>query len=260
MAKIAKVLGNEYGLSETVFIPNTTPHEINEVPIRIYTPNGEIPYGGHPSLGTAVAILERDGTVILKELAGDVKVEVQLVDRTERSFRATLTAPILPEFRPVDINSETVRRALGISSEMSVNTIGVWNAGVPFLFVKLARTELLSTISPDLKLIEKLTTQAEAKGLYVFVEVSNQPDAWVRMFAPLLGISEDPATGAAATAFAGYVASRSERDISIKIDQGYEIGRPSSIEVKGTRAENGKLRSVEISGLVSFGNKIEMNV
>lgn len=259
MAKIAQELGDKLRLSETVFVPAEL--EVGSVvPIRIFTPNGEIPFAGHPSLGAAVAVAGSQSEVTLQEPAGDVQVTMN--QNGEGKFWANLTAPLLPVFNEVNLDPALVLQALGFKTPIALKVVGIWNAGLPFLLVELQSSQAIARIKPDLEQIARLTTDVGAKGIYVFAHAYKSEPIWdVRMFAPNLGIAEDPATGGAATAFAGYLATRPDQPnrIYAQIRQGYMMGQPSLIFVNGYRDQDSKLEKIGIGGIVAFDKTINFN-
>jgi trans-2,3-dihydro-3-hydroxyanthranilate isomerase len=125
------------------------------------------------------------------------------------------------------------------------------SVGVPFLFVPVRDRGVLARVGVDLARWRELLASAWAPHVYVFCrDAANGADVRARMFAPAMGITEDPATGAAAAAFAGYLAWRvADRDAELRwvIEQGIEMGRPSRLEVTAVK-EGGTVRSVRVGG------------
>ena len=275
MAAIATELGGKYGLSETVFLRRKI-LDLANVPIRIFTPAGELPFAGHPSLGAAVAIAEKSiprsqsqAVVLLQEPAGEVQVDL-VQHRTD--WWANLTAPLLPRFVESKLPSAwEIADALRLTSA-AITVEGVWSAGVPFLFVRLSDANEVMAIQADQAKIAAITETARAKGLYAFASLPNVDREWqVRMFAPLLGIDEDPATGGAATAFAGYVALHTSKEKSrlyARLHQGAEagakagaeVGLPSAIFVNGFRDDAGALTKVQVGGIVNYSHSLDLSL
>ncbi|MEM9290692.1 MAG: PhzF family phenazine biosynthesis protein [Acidobacteriota bacterium] len=240
-------IAGELNLSETVFVfPAETPQGTRRA--RIFTPSAELPFAGHPTVGTAFMLVHRGDvpsgdegtTVVLEEGVGLVSVRVD--GATESQRRATFTAAQLPEEGPQDVAAEELAAIVGL--EASDLAPAPWrprsfSAGVPFLHIPLASLEALSRARLDSGRWQQLA-DSWASQLYLVVPpgLDGDPSSIrVRMFAPGLGVPEDPATGSAATALAGYLAATTpfHGSRSWVVLQGQEIGRPSEIhlEVEG---------------------------
>lgn len=225
-----QTLANEINLSETVFVSSST------FDTRIFTPSVELPFAGHPTIGTAVLLRELGfvrGAVTLRERVGDVVCEFD-------GDRATFTAARLPE--PFDVPEPgALAEAVGLNEEdlhPEFAPAGL-SCGVPFAFVPVRDVDAVSrsrAISGDLGL-----------QFYVCAPVDSSYRHWrARMFATEFGIAEDPATGSAAAAFAGLVAGLTVDDVTI--DQGVEMGRPSKLFVSVKRDGDGRLSAVRVGG------------
>ena len=243
-----RVIAGELNLSETVFV--LPPRSGGTARLRIFTPKMELPFAGHPTIGTAFLLATlgvRTGPVassaaetlhlLLEEESGPVPVTVRTVRGAPAS--ATLTAPRLPEFGD-GVPSRRELAALLALDEPDVLD-AEWrpraaSAGVPYLFVPVRDRRALARASVDLSVWRRSLATAWAPHLYVITPDVERPGSSVRarMFAPAMGITEDPATGAAAAALAGYLAAlspRREGAVSWVIEQGFEMGRPSILEV-----------------------------
>jgi trans-2,3-dihydro-3-hydroxyanthranilate isomerase len=234
MAKIAI----EFNFSETVFVFPPDNDSIN-YRLRIFTPGGEIPFAGHPTIGTAYLLahlkminLTGDSTtIILGEAVGNVPVVIE--SKNEQLLYTALQAPQAPEFFPNIPNPQDLANILSLS----INDLHpdyqpqAVSCGLPFLIVPLNSLYALSQAKVNLSLWQQKLSDYIAPHLYPCYPI-NQFHWQVRMFAPALNIVEDPATGSAATAFAGYLASYESSPDGIwewQISQGKEMNRPSKI-------------------------------
>jgi len=258
MQKIA----SEFNLSETVFVmPPENP--VHTKRIRIFTRQHELPFAGHPTVGTAIALAEQaqadnqqkqPALVLLEENIGPVRCAVS--DAAGSPF-CEFDLPRLPERIDLDILPELAATALGLSPHevgFENHSVAVWSAGVPFVCVPLANLRAASKVRLDPQLWSELVPDVNGihPNAYVYCRESIHHDSafHVRMFAHGLGISEDPATGSAAAAFAGaIVASDAPLDGTHQywIEQGIEMGRPSRIRLE-VEVEGGEIRGARIGG------------
>lgn len=259
MQKIAA----EFNLSETVFVM-AAERPAHSAKIRIFTPKSELPFAGHPTIGTAVLLAElreaetgggQDSLVILEEQIGLVRAGVRIGPRQGDATFAEFDGPKVPvmvEERPAN---EDIAQALGlISGEIgfSNHKPTIFDGGAKFLFVPVASRDVLIRSAPNLAYWKSALKEAAGVGVFVYC---NQPDHAsahyrARMFAPGHGVMEDPATGSAAAGFAGvvhYFDSLRDGLHKRQIEQGYEMGRPSQIELS-VEVEAGKLAGVRVGG------------
>jgi trans-2,3-dihydro-3-hydroxyanthranilate isomerase len=261
-------VARELNLSETVFVfPAEEPQHTRR--LRIFTPSAELPFAGHPTVGTAHVLasigeiaLERDGTrIVFEEGVGPVPVRIRT--RDGRPVFAQLEAPRLPEFGPPPPSLETIAATLSLSCSDLVQTEGgpqAVSCGVPFLFVPVRDEDAIQRVRVNREHWERSVALYWAPHLYVFAHDAdvNRPSLRARMFAPALGIEEDPATGAAATALAGYLGvrdGRADATLRWRIEQGFEMGRPSILDVEADKRD-GAIISIRVGGasvLVSEG-------
>ena len=257
----------EFNLSETVFVlPPDDPSHTRRV--RIFTPGRELPFAGHPTVGTAfllaatgmIPLAEGDTKIVLEEGVGPVAVTIRVEKGAPVS--AELTAAQPPEFRS-DVPSVQDLAALLCLNESDVST-GEFGAeavscGVPFLVVPLASRDAVSRARLDRATFERVLSGTWAREIFLFdvSAATNGSTIRSRMFAPDLGIGEDPATGSAAVCLAGYLAKRSRDDATLRwtVAQGVEMGRPSVLMISAER-KNRIVDSVRVAGksvLVSEG-------
>jgi len=261
-------VARELNLSETVFVcPAERPRHTRR--LRIFTPSAELPFAGHPTIGTAHVlasigeiVLERDVTnIVFEEGVGPVPVRIRAQDG--QPIFAQLAAPRLPEFGPPPPSLETIAATLSLyPADLLQAEVGpqAVSCGVPFLFVPVRNKEAMRRVRVNREQWERSLSSYWAPHLYVFAydaEV-NGSSLRARMFAPALGIEEDPATGAAATALAGYLGvrdGRSDATLRWRIEQGFEMGRPSILHVEADKRD-GAIISIRVGGasvLVSEG-------
>lgn len=241
-------IANELNLSETVFLGD--PDDLGAWPTRIFTPQVELPFAGHPTIGAAIALVESGrvptsdglGRCVLAEAVGPVPVEVTRSE--DGAATALLTTPRSSE-KLGELERGRAAHLLGIdgSALHPDLTPSEWSAGVVFSIVAVRDLDVLGSVRPS----------AAADHVYA-VCPDGAPDAptWhARMFAPAMGIVEDPATGAAAAALSGLLASldpTGEPTRRWTIRQGVEMGRPSRIEVVVHRDGARRVTATQIGG------------
>lgn len=250
-------IANELNLAESVFTWEP-PTEGGAWRTRIFTPQTELPFAGHPTIGAAwalvvsgrVAVSGDQVTVDLAEKVGDVPVRLECEEG--RPVQARFTCPQLPESDPGPAPADAAA-AIGLTSDRLDPGLAptVWSAGVPFVVVAARDVEAVSAARP---VSGGASSGTEAAPSYVLAPVDGPPaeaTEWrARMFAPGFGIAEDPATGSAAAAAAGLLVEVDRSGAPERtwtIHQGVEMGRPSRIEVTIHR-EAGALARVEVGG------------
>ncbi|HEX3686561.1 MAG TPA: PhzF family phenazine biosynthesis protein [Gaiellaceae bacterium] len=231
-------LARELNLSETVFV--LPPEAGGHARIRIFTPAVELPFAGHPTLGSAFVL---GGPLQLVELRLETLsgiVPVALEREGDRIVFGEMLQP-LPKWAPYD-DAEALLAALGVGrSELPVEH---YDNGAQFVYVGLGSVEELAALRPD---IGALLDLSGLLGAYCFAGEGTQ---WrSRMFAPGGGVTEDPATGSAAGPFAVHLArhGRIAFGEEIEITQGVEIGRPSTLFARADGTAEA-LERVEVGG------------
>jgi trans-2,3-dihydro-3-hydroxyanthranilate isomerase len=238
-----QAITRELNLSETVFVlaPDNANHAAK---LRIFTPGRELPFAGHPTVGTAIALFDRgegaSGHMVLEEGIGPVSCRVE-----KQAAGASYASFILPSLSvPLDLtlDADRVAGALGLSSAdigFGDHRLSVWSAGVPFLMVPVASRAAVGRVTFDLGAWQAMAPVIHGNSVsaYVYCEggdlVGSQFHA--RMFSPSMGIAEDPATGAAIAAMTGAIyafEALGEGRHALQIEQGVEMGRPSLIFVQ----------------------------
>ena len=239
-------VAREFNFSETAFVlPAETGHTRK---VRIFTPTTEIPFAGHPNIGTAFVLAETGAlgkeipdTVLFEEKAGLVSIEIQANLDSPTSFE--LKAPqvlTLQEFPAIG----SVAKALSLrENEIVVTTHAptVASVGLPFLFVEVVDSAVLAQVRIDMAGFERLLVEGAVPYVHVYTSKTDGADIQARVFAPLDGVAEDPATGSANCALAALLSHhRSEGDgeFSWCVFQGIELGRRSVLRIRA-RKENG---------------------
>jgi trans-2,3-dihydro-3-hydroxyanthranilate isomerase len=249
-------IAREFNLSETVFVfsPEDKAHRAK---LRIFTPGRELPFAGHPTVGTAVLLARIDGgdtqrELIVEEQIGPVHCRVKPAGRD--SGHATFDIPRLPTIAGQVPDAATIAAALGISgADIGFDGFAAqrWSAGNPFTIVPVSGLEAIARCRPDMTRFDAAFGGDFASPFIVCRETTTPGHAFhTRMFAPGAGIAEDPATGSAAAALAGYLALHGGYDNGdhlLHVEQGYEMGRPSIIELT-IKIGGGKLTGASIGG------------
>lgn len=246
-------IAGEFNLSETVFVMSPEDKN-NRAKIRIFTPGRELPFAGHPTVGTAVLLSHLDGLGENAELV--LEENVGLVPCSVSGKSSTFSIPKLPVRTEAELDLALMAETLGLnSSDIGIDghSYAPCNAGVPFPTLPLASLKALQSIKLNAPLLTKHNVLRGLEDeIFVYSKETLAPDAdyQVRMFAPAMGIPEDPATGSAVAGFAGQIMAcdkPEDGNHTFIIDQGIEMGRPSRIRL-GMVIENGKLNCVTISG------------
>jgi trans-2,3-dihydro-3-hydroxyanthranilate isomerase len=254
-------IAREFNLSETVFVQRST-RPAHSAKMRIFTPRSEIPFAGHPTIGTASLLAElnapahngeKDALVILEQGIGTVRVGARF--RAGAAAFAEFDAPKLPAEAGTLPPDDVLAAGLGLSpSEVGFENHKplCYAAGATFAFVPVVSLEAIGRAHVNGAHWEKAFEQQGVSGAYLYTrQCEHMGSAFhVRMFAPQVGIPEDPATGSAAVGLAGLVHQFDRLpDGTHKrvVEQGYEMGRPSQI-VLTLSVDGGKLTSVRIGG------------
>ncbi len=257
-AEQMQALAAEFNLSETTFVlpPDNPQHHAK---VRIFTPRAEIPFAGHPNVGTGYVLARRDDKppehYVFEEGAGLVRVHILRNDARD-IVGARISAPRALSI-DIGIPEEFVATCVGLPVEDIVTTAHtplVASVGTQFVIAEVADVEALSRASPDLAAFRAADEQfSELAGRFsLLLYVRRDGDATrprVRMFAPLYGVLEDPATGSAAAALAALLTSLAPGenvDLTYDIEQGVEMGRLSQLIATARKtAEGPVLATVE---------------
>jgi trans-2,3-dihydro-3-hydroxyanthranilate isomerase len=255
-----QAIAAEFNLSETVFVlPPANP--VHTASLRIFTPKYELPFAGHPTVGTAIALAEEPGGIagdgailVLEERIGDVRC---VVSQGDGAMFAEFDLPRLSVALDLEAEPEAIGAALGLGPHeigFENHRPGMWSAGGPFLTVPVANLEAAAKAAVDVRSWDELFPPSSEVpvGAYVYCRdtVNHDCHFHARMFAPSAGILEDPATGSAAAAFSGAILhfdQPQDGPYSAWIEQGIEMGRPSRIRLE-VDVEGGEAASARIGG------------
>jgi len=252
MQKIAK----EVHFSETSFILSDEKRQ-GGYDVRIFTPEKEVPFAGHPTLGTAYIILQeiikkQVNKVVLNLKVGQITVtptyvqgqpDILWMKQIEPTFGKTFDAQTISEV--LNLSTADIETAFPIQE---VST------GVPDIIVPLKTLNAIKRAKIDKDKYDQLIKNIKSKGLLIF-----SPETYhrknhlnVRFFADYYGVSEDPATGSANGCLAAYLIKHNyfgQKQINIRVEQGYEIGRPSLLLLRAGKDKQGKIH-VNVGGKV----------
>jgi len=246
-----QAIARELNLSETVFL---APGEDVVAALRIYTPEREVLFAGHPTIGTAIALTDHlwwvgpnESAFVLRERIGDVPIAVERAART----LAWLTTPPVTFGREISRADTAAIVSLGeadVRGDLPPQMLG---AGNPFLFVPLVSKAAVDRAVLDVSAVRAQLGWNEINGVYIFAQT--EEGAYARMFAPMSGIAEDPATGSATGPLYAYLARNGalpQRERFVN-EQGVAMGRRSLLHVRLTW--NGSApEKVEVGGSAVF--------
>ena len=254
-------IAREFNLSETVFVQKAE-NPLHSASIRIFTPGRELPFAGHPTVGTAIALAERQAgrtpmsmVSVLEEKVGPVRCAVRVV-----AEGASFAEFDLPR-KSVQLGGSPAREGLADALGIKTTEIGfenhvpsLWSAGVPYLLVPVHDLGVAERMEFEPQLWEKVAPFAEGHlaSVYVYCRggVHHGAKFHARMFATDMGIIEDPATGSAVAALSGAIHrfdSLPDGHHACLIEQGVEMGRPSYIHLH-LDTDAGKLENARIGG------------
>ena len=250
----------EFNYSETTFCyPPTDPRFSSTV--RIFTPGAEVPFAGHPTVGTAIALVqlglagsrEAESQLLLDEKVGPIPVTVRATPHG--TFFAQFAVAQLPEFGPPAPSRDTLAEMLMLDPEDLLGApmapAGV-SCGLPFLIVPLRSVDAVSRARLRIDAWERALKGSWASEVFVVAKNpgGGEHHLHARCFVPGLNVPEDPATGSANAALAGYLAGiSSQRDGTLRwtVDQGVEMGRPSRLELEADKTA-GAITAVRVGG------------
>ena len=240
-------MAREMNLSETTFVLPSS-HPDADFDVRIFTPEKELPFAGHPTLGTAF-VLRHAGLVSSTQnhVRLNFKVGVIPVDLQEdgKIFMTQPPGKILQTFT----NTEEVAQVLGLTANNIDLPVQTASTGFPALLVPINSLRAMQRIVLNLSLLKVLLEEAEVDMIYPFTRqtLDQKSSVHARGFAPFVGIPEDPATGSVAGALGYYLKDKNPKEINLIIEQGYEMKRPGLIFVSMDEAKiqvGGKTRMV----------------
>jgi trans-2,3-dihydro-3-hydroxyanthranilate isomerase len=262
-SELMQSIAKEFNLSETTFVlPPENPE--NDYRVRIFTPGSELPMAGHPTVGTSFILAREhmielgtdETTIKLEEGVGPIPVTINFKEGAPDLI--WMQQP-LPTFGPRFEDAAAIAEMLSISPE-AIETnlpLEVVSCGVPFLYVPLKNLEAVRAIRFRLDVWERVLRSVGISQIFVFTKETELEGSSVhsRMFAPGLGIQEDPATGGASGPLGCYLVHHNVLPVSQKSEftseQGIEMGRPSIIKII-IEQEAGEITGVRVGGQCRF--------
>jgi trans-2,3-dihydro-3-hydroxyanthranilate isomerase len=261
-------MAREFNFSETTFV-YPPDNSRNTAKVRIFTPGNELPFAGHPTIGTAITLATigkirmatNEIRIIFEEGVGPVPV--LMTSRSGSPMFAQLTAAKLPEFNDSVPSVDQLAVMLSLSRndlDDARYPIQFVSVGFPFLYVAVKSRNILKRIRVNTQIMEDLGLNE----VFVFAADAERSDFHfrARMFAPLLGIPEDPATGSAAASFAGYLARLDPAmngTLKWNIEQGFEMGRPSLLYIEADKKES-SITATRVGGSAVMITEGVMNI
>jgi trans-2,3-dihydro-3-hydroxyanthranilate isomerase len=249
-------IAREFNYSETTFV--LPPEKGHDRKVRIFTPTREVPFAGHPNIGTAFVLanngllgdISEGRSVTFEEKAG--LVEVSITRQRGGSLWCELLAPqeltlgqvVMPELAAPALSLDVA------DIRLNVHPPCVAGVGLPFLVVELSSEEALERASFNMLVMEALQKKRITPDILLYTRAGGDVDIKARMFAPIDGVPEDPATGSANCALAALLThhdAAASGEFSWKISQGVEMGRPSVLYAR-TQKTKGKVTATWIGG------------
>ncbi len=253
---LMRQIAQEMNLSETVFVLPPENSQ-NARRVRIFTPGMELPFAGHPTIGTAALLFHHgiihEKQIVLEEGVGPVKVTI---DDSDALFRARLLMTRPHEWRELGVTADRLAAMLGLEKEeigVAGHAPASFSAGVPFACIPVKNRQALGKARLDVQLWQTLLAQSWSPHVYVFTPDAELAGSTIRsrMFSPAMDISEDPATGAAAAAIIPFLIRMLNAGDGVhrwRIEQGFEMGRPSLIDLEAD-ITSGKIASYAVGGM-----------
>lgn len=252
-----QTIAREFNFAESTFVlPPASPE--NDAQVRIFMPGREVPFAGHPNVGTAY-VLAMLGQVHGKQVGGTLRFEEEagLVPLT--IARDAAGTPVSTEFTApaaLEVGDEVPVAHVAQAARLTEHQVSQTNhtprmasAGLPFTIAELPDLATLAAIKPDLPAFDTHFAGLPGDAIYFYVRTGNQ-SVQARMFAPLHGVLEDSATGSAAAALTGFLAQlnpAASGTFPVSITQGVEMGRPSLIQGSADKAD-GAVTAVRVGG------------
>jgi len=253
-------IAREFNYSETTFVLPAT-DSANTARVRIFTPGGELAFAGHPTVGTAhvlaatgaIRLTGEETKIVFEEGVGPVPVTIRA--KNDVPTFAQLSVARLPEFGPPPPSNDVLAAMLSLEPGDLIG--GDWSpdavsCGTPFLFVPLRDRAAVARARINTDRWAAALGGYSTQMVFLFAMGGERPgsDVRARMYAPGIGVPEDPATGSAAVGLGGYLARRDSRTggtLCWTVEQGFEMGRPSILEVEVDK-HGGEITGVRVGG------------
>lgn len=238
-------IAREFNFAETTFV---FPPEIGHTrKVRIFTPTTEMPFAGHPNIGTAFVLasagefgeIKTSTAVTFEEKAGAVPIDIHR--RDDDSIWCELTAPENLSLGKT-VSAELLAPAVSLAEDDIALTQmpQVASVGFPFLMAELVDRSALARARVDFDGLDEIARQGIAPEIHLYTRSADDFDIRARMFAPGAGVPEDPATGSANVALAAFLSHYDEKssgEFRFRIAQGVEMGRPSVLEARAEKRD-----------------------
>ena len=257
-----QLLAREFNFPESTFVlPSSSPDCVRR--IRIFTPTRELPFAGHPTVGTACILvregLAEEGAFVLEEGIGPVRVDVSLPDG---GLFGRLTVDQAPVVHGESVGVAQAAAAIGLA-ESDIERVFVATLGIHFTFIQLRDAATVDQAVFDHAAWRAAFADRLDGQLYIFAgPLSDGGQIYARLFAPTFGIAEDPAPGSAASILAGaaaIVTGYAGDRLALSIDQGILMRRPSRLEAEATLS-GGQVATVSVGGATAFVAEGEIDV
>ena len=262
-------IAREFNYSESTFVfPPENPKHTRRV--RIFTPGGELPFAGHPTVGTAhvlaaigeIPLTGAETRIVLEENVGPVSVLIRA--RDGKPDFAQLSVAMLPQMSKPPVSRDQLAEILSLDVEELLEGQYVpetVTCGLPFLIVPLRDRKAVARSRLKLEPWERMLKGTASEMVMVFAADPERPgsDMRARMYGPSVAVMEDPATGSACACLAGYLAARTPRDGTLRwvVEQGFEMGRPSILEIEADK-DAGRITGVRVGGKTILVSKGEL--
>jgi trans-2,3-dihydro-3-hydroxyanthranilate isomerase len=242
--------------SETTFICSDQQTDGGFV-VRIFTPGKEVPFAGHPTLGTAYVISE----ILGKATSGDIRLnlgvgQIPVARQKDRLWMTTNSPSFDKTYAIEDLATVLNLKRKDFDQRFPIQVI---STGIPFIVVPLQSLEAVKRCRVNADALAAL--KSDCQEMLVFTAETYSPDCElnVRVFCPRLGVPEDPATGSANSCLAGYLVKHQyfgTSEINLSVEQGMEIHRPSRLYLKAQ--QDGERIRVQVGGKVQLIAKGEL--
>lgn len=257
--EMMQMLAKELNLSEATFVlPPENP--ANDYKLRIFTPASELPLAGHPTIGTTFVLarermFEVEGhhtTIVLEEGVGDIPVSIEYEEGEPGMIWMTQPKPQFGrKAEGAEIEGIAEMLSLTVDALDERYPVQIVSSGVPFLFVPVKSLQAIRKVSMQLEINRRVMKEFGTTEVFVFTREVERANSTVhsRMFAPMLGVWEDPATGGATGPLGAYlvrygIATDPQKMVS---EQGIEMGRPSYLHIQVDQ-QGGEITSARVGG------------
>lgn len=263
-SELMQRIAREMNLSETTFILSDTPRD-GGYDVRIFTPVVEVPFAGHPTLGTAYVIAHEiepapPKKVVLNLKVGPIPVTFEAGDRGGMLWMRQNPPEFGREFTAAELADVLSLSVEDIDSRYPIQVV---STGLPFILTPLRGLSAVKRARVRVDALERLVRECPAKSVFIFSRETYSPENAInaRMFGPLKGVPEDPATGSANGCLAGYLLKHrcfETEKIDIRVEQGYECARRSLLHLRARRA--GDSFEINVGGRVIPVARGELNL